>query len=67
MADGIVVAADKDVDLSRFVGKRVLTAGVAEGIHHPEQLVKRVRSAPVHTAGTTPAASASGGGWSAGC
>jgi PTS system fructose-specific IIC component len=32
-ADGIIVAADKDVDLSRFVGKRVLTVGVAEGIH----------------------------------
>lgn len=50
------------MDLSRFVGKRVLTVGVAEGIHHPEQLIERVRSAPVHTAGATPAASASGGG-----
>ncbi|MFL5996023.1 MAG: fructose-specific PTS transporter subunit EIIC [Streptomyces sp.] len=61
-ADGVIVAADKDVDLSRFVGKRVLTVGVAEGIRHPEQLIERVRSAPVHTAGATPAASASGGG-----
>lgn len=50
------------MDLSRFVGKRVLTVGVAEGIHHPEQLIERVRSAPVHTAGATAAASASGGG-----
>ncbi|QTD98909.1 fructose-specific PTS transporter subunit EIIC [Streptomyces cyanogenus] len=49
-ADGVIVAADKDVDLSRFVGKRVLTVGVAEGIHHPEQLIERVRSAPVHRA-----------------
>ncbi|MFJ9105043.1 fructose-specific PTS transporter subunit EIIC [Streptomyces sp. NPDC102405] len=61
-ADGVIIAADKDVDLSRFVGKRVLTVGVAEGIRHPEQLIERVRSAPVHTAGATPAASASGGG-----
>ncbi|WP_405525457.1 fructose-specific PTS transporter subunit EIIC [Streptomyces canus] len=61
-ADGVIIAADKDVDLSRFVGKRVLTVGVAEGIHHPEQLIERVRSAPVHTAGAAPAASASGGG-----
>lgn len=61
-ADGVIVAADKDVDLSRFVGKRVLTVGVAEGIRHPEELIERVRSAPVHTAGTAPAASASGGG-----
>ncbi|WAU79302.1 fructose-specific PTS transporter subunit EIIC [Streptomyces sp. Qhu-G9] len=50
-ADGVIVAADKDVDLSRFAGKRVVTAGVAEGIHHPEQLIERVRTAPVHGAG----------------
>ncbi|MET8082172.1 fructose-specific PTS transporter subunit EIIC [Streptomyces sp. NPDC005303] len=61
-ADGIIVAADKDVDLSRFVGKRVLTVGVAEGIRHPERLIERVRSAPVHTEGATAVASASGGG-----
>ncbi|MEV7888190.1 fructose-specific PTS transporter subunit EIIC [Streptomyces sp. NPDC002817] len=62
-ADGIIVAADKDVDLSRFVGKRVLTVGVAEGIHHPEQLIERVRSAPVHQpdGASAPAAGAGGG------
>lgn len=53
-ADGIIVAADKDVDLSRFAGKRVLTVGVAEGIRHPEQLIERVMSAPVHTPGVPP-------------
>ncbi|MEU8828526.1 fructose-specific PTS transporter subunit EIIC [Streptomyces sp. NPDC048636] len=47
-ADGIIIAADKDVDRSRFTGKRVLVVGVAEGIHHPERLIERVRSAPVH-------------------
>ncbi|MFJ8075148.1 fructose-specific PTS transporter subunit EIIC [Streptomyces sp. NPDC096176] len=47
-ADGVIIAADKDVDRSRFEGKRVLAVGVAEGIRHPEQLIKRVRSAPVH-------------------
>ncbi|MFF9017882.1 fructose-specific PTS transporter subunit EIIC [Streptomyces sp. NPDC014870] len=50
-ADGIIVAADKDVDLSRFAGKRVLTVGVAEGIHHPERLIEQVRSAPVLRSG----------------
>ncbi|WP_019065450.1 fructose-specific PTS transporter subunit EIIC [Streptomyces prunicolor] len=55
-ADGVIVAADKDVDLSRFVGKRVLMVGVAEGIRHPERLIEQVRSAPVHTAGGTAAA-----------
>jgi PTS system fructose-specific IIC component len=54
------------VDRSRFVGKKVLAVGVAEGIHHPERLIEQVRSAPVHTesgggaAGAT--AKASGGG-----
>ncbi|GAA0493515.1 fructose-specific PTS transporter subunit EIIC [Streptomyces sp. NPDC046215] len=47
-ADGIIVAADKDVDLSRFAGKRVLSVGVAEGIHRPERLIRDVRSAPVY-------------------
>ncbi|MDG4531390.1 fructose-specific PTS transporter subunit EIIC [Streptomyces sp. AV19] len=50
-ADGIVVAADKDVDLGRFDGKRVLVTGVTEGIDHPERLIERVRTAPVHRAG----------------
>ncbi|MCT9144942.1 PTS fructose transporter subunit IIC, partial [Streptomyces violarus] len=61
-ADGIIVAADKDVDLSRFAGKRVLTVGVAEGIRHPEQLIERVLSAPVHAEGGAPTAPAAGGG-----
>ncbi|MCQ8772736.1 fructose-specific PTS transporter subunit EIIC [Streptomyces telluris] len=47
-ADGIIVAADKDVDLSRFAGKRVLSVGVAEGIRRPERLIRDVLSAPVH-------------------
>ncbi|WP_369169812.1 fructose-specific PTS transporter subunit EIIC [Streptomyces sp. R28] len=61
-ADGIIVAADKDVDLSRFAGKRVLTVGVAEGIHHPERLIERVLAAPVYEAGAVSAASAAGSG-----
>ncbi|WP_055618234.1 fructose-specific PTS transporter subunit EIIC [Streptomyces phaeochromogenes] len=50
-ADGVIIAADKDVDLSRFAGKRVVTVGVAEGIHHPERLIEQVRTAPVHGGG----------------
>ncbi|MGG7573473.1 fructose-specific PTS transporter subunit EIIC [Streptomyces sirii] len=61
-ADGIIIAADKDVDRSRFVGKRVLAVGVAEGIHHPERLIERVRSAPVHEGEGSGAAAAPGGG-----
>ncbi|WKX70684.1 fructose-specific PTS transporter subunit EIIC [Streptomyces sp. XD-27] len=47
-ADAVIVAADKDVDRSRFVGKRVLVVGVAEGVHHPDRLIERARSAPVY-------------------
>ncbi|MBZ4324161.1 fructose-specific PTS transporter subunit EIIC [Streptomyces sp. SCA2-4] len=47
-ADGVIVAADKDVDLARFDGKRVLVTGVAEGIRRPEELIRRVLDAPVH-------------------
>lgn len=68
-ADGIIVAAEQDVDLSRFAGKRVLKVGVAEGIRHPEQLIERVRNAPVLGAdggdtgtGGAPAAGAEAGG-----
>ncbi|MEU7583299.1 fructose-specific PTS transporter subunit EIIC [Streptomyces sp. NPDC041068] len=50
-ADGIIIAADKDVDRSRFVGKRVLSVGVSEGISHPERLIEQVQSAPVHGGG----------------
>lgn len=50
-ADGIIIAADKDVDRSRFVGKRVLSVGVSEGISNPERLIEQVQTAPVHGAG----------------
>ncbi|WP_427922064.1 fructose-specific PTS transporter subunit EIIC [Streptomyces sp. cg40] len=61
-AGGVIVAADKDVDLSRFTGRRVLVVGVAEGIRHPERLIEQVWSAPVHTAGVTAAAASVPGG-----
>ncbi|MFI9203275.1 fructose-specific PTS transporter subunit EIIC [Streptomyces sp. NPDC053048] len=57
-ADGVIIAADKDVDRARFAGKRVLVVGVAEGIHHAEQLIERVRDAPVYE----PVGGARGGG-----
>ncbi|ATZ26398.1 PTS system mannose-specific EIIBCA component [Streptomyces lavendulae subsp. lavendulae] len=56
-ADGVIIAADKEVDRDRFSGKRVLSTGVADGIHKPKELIERVRSAPVQ-----PGTVASGGG-----
>ncbi|MET7798042.1 fructose-specific PTS transporter subunit EIIC [Streptomyces decoyicus] len=60
-ADGIIIAADKDVDRSRFVGKKVLAVGVAEGIRHPERLIERVQSAPVYGGEPGDGAGAGGG------
>ncbi|MEV7282809.1 fructose-specific PTS transporter subunit EIIC [Streptomyces sp. NPDC093111] len=61
-ADGIIIAADKDVDRSRFAGKRVLAVGVAEGIRHPERLIQQVGSAPVQGAGGSDGADGGSGG-----
>ncbi|MFF4852445.1 fructose-specific PTS transporter subunit EIIC [Streptomyces sp. NPDC001194] len=60
-ADGIIIAADKEVDRARFAGKRVLSTGVADGVHRPEELIERVRSAPVQT-GSAAAPGGGGGG-----
>jgi fructose PTS system EIIBC or EIIC component len=51
-ADGIIIAADKTVNKDRFHGKKVLAAGVQDGIRKPEQLIKKVMSGdvPVHQA-----------------
>ena len=40
--DGIIVAADKNVETARFDGKPVLFTKVADGIHKPEELINKV-------------------------
>lgn len=40
--DGIIVAADKNVETARFDGKPVLFTKVADGIHKPEELIKKI-------------------------
>ncbi|ANZ34414.1 PTS fructose transporter subunit IIABC [Staphylococcus carnosus] len=49
-ADGIIIAADRQVDLSRFNGKRLINENVREGIHHPKELIQRIidQNAPIH-------------------
>ena len=37
--EGVVVAADVNVETDRFAGKRVVMAKVAKGIHEPEKLI----------------------------
>ena len=40
--DGIIVAADKQVEMARFEGKPVLQVKVADGIHKPEELIQKI-------------------------
>lgn len=46
-ADGIIIAADKNVDLARFDGKKVLITKVADGIHKPEELIQKIENGNV--------------------
>lgn len=46
-ADGIIVAADKNVETARFVGKKVLFVPVSDGIHKPQQLLEEIESGKV--------------------
>lgn len=40
--DGIIVAADKNVETARFDGKPVLFTKVSDGIHKPEELIQKI-------------------------
>lgn len=41
-AAGVIIAADTQVDKSRFGGKPLITVGVQEGIHQPTKLVEDI-------------------------
>ena len=48
--DGIIIAADKNVEMARFDGKPVLKVSVSSGINKPEELIQKVidGKAPVY-------------------
>lgn len=46
-AECIIIAADKNVDMSRFDGKRVISTKVSDGIHKAEELINRAVSGNV--------------------
>lgn len=48
--DGIIIAADKNVEMARFDGKPVIKTSVSNGINKPEELVQRIidGKAPVY-------------------
>ncbi len=63
--DGIIIAADKNVDMARFDGKPVLITKVADGIHKPKELIEKIESGNVtvyhHKGGTSSATTDNGG------
>ena len=40
--DGIIIAADKNVEMARFDGKPVLKVSVSSGINKPEELIQKI-------------------------
>ena len=62
--DGIIVAADKNVETARFDGKPVLSTKVADGIHKPEELINKIVNGEVgvfHSDHKASASASSGG------
>jgi PTS system fructose-specific IIC component len=52
--DGVIIAADKKIDLGRFDGKPVYVTSVSKGINEPENLINKIvkKEVPVyHNAG----------------
>lgn len=62
--DGIIIAADKNVDTARFDGKPVYSTKVADGIHKPEELINKIVNgeAPVFHSDKKAEAASSGDG-----
>lgn len=62
--DGIIIAADKSVEMTRFDGKPVYSTKVSDGINKPEELIKKIidGQAPVYHADHKAKAEVSGGG-----
>ena len=61
--DGIIIAADKNVETARFNGKPVYSTKVADGIHKPEELINKIINgeAPVFHTDKKVEAAAGGG------
>lgn len=51
-ASGVIVAADKKVEMDRFAGKPVLQRPVSDGIRKPEELIRKAMNgeAPIYQA-----------------
>ena len=62
--DGIIIAADKNVETARFDGKPVYSTKVADGIHKAEELIGKIinKEAPIFHSDRKADSSASVGG-----
>src|SRR5699024_1182351 len=47
-ADGIIIATDRQVDLSRIDGKLLINENVREGIHNQQGLIQRIIDKDAH-------------------
>lgn len=43
-ADGVIIAADTEIDVSRFAGKRLLKVDVQDGIRIPKEIIKQFKN-----------------------
>lgn len=48
--DGIIIAADKNVEMARFDGKPLIKTSVSNGIHKPQELINQIANgnAPIY-------------------
>ncbi|MCY8869445.1 fructose-specific PTS transporter subunit EIIC [Bacillus inaquosorum] len=46
-ADAIIIAADRSVNKDRFIGKKLLSVGVQDGIRKPEELIQKAFSGDI--------------------
>ncbi len=53
-ADAIVIACDKQVDMARFAGKRLIKTNVKAPIRNAQALISEALSAPIYNAEHTP-------------
>ncbi len=54
-ATGVIIAADKDVQASRFAGKHIVDASVKDGIHHADDLIDQLLAKAASAATSTSA------------
>lgn len=47
-ADYVIVAADRQVELDRFVGKKLIEVSTKQAINNPEAIIKQAKSAQVY-------------------